>query len=194
MEAVDAEAFLAWAADVGVACDPRYPNARDLGPVPPTENSRFWGLPEHPGEWPGLITATLAAIDPWAAGYLWPRWGRWPGWRPNERGTWAVILRGAGVPAGGPGAQRCRRGEEDEVVAVMFAALAFGGCVEDDVYFVPDHGRQVVMADSDGAVHVRCATEDRVAAVMRSMAGAGYRLPKSIPDGTFKTPIWMQSG
>src|SRR3954471_15887045 len=177
MDTVDAGTCLGWAAGVGVGFDPRYPNARDLRPVHPTERSRFWGLPDHPGEWPGLLADALAANDPWATGYLWPRWGRWPGWRPNERGTWGVILRGAGVPAGAPGALRCRRSEEDEVVAVMFAALAFGGCVEDDVYFVPDHGHQVVMADHDGAVHVRCTRRDRVLALVRSMAEAGHALP-----------------
>ena len=36
---------------------------------------------------------------------------------------------------------------------MLFAYLAFGWCVDDDLFFVPDHGRQLLHADHhDGAL------------------------------------------
>ena len=55
-----------------------------------------------------------------------------------------VMLRGAGIPDGWRGAVRFERDEENVLLAVLFAYLAFGWCVDDDLFLVPDHGRQLL--------------------------------------------------
>jgi hypothetical protein len=105
-----------------------------------------------------------------------------------------VLLRGAGIPAGWSGAVRFDRDEEDALLAVLYAYLAFGWCADDDLYFVPDHGRQLLQTDHHDVIHVQCTSEERVQQLVVDMAEAGYKLPSAPPDWTFKRPTWMSSG
>ena len=147
MEAVSGEEFMRWAADRGIGLDPRYPGSGWLGFLPPVDHHRFWVVPAAPTTWPNFLASLLDGLDEWGTGLLWPRSGSWP---PFEESQWPaegvrdVILRGAGIPSGWPGAVRWRREEENELVAVLFASLAFGWSVDDDLFFVPDHARQIV--------------------------------------------------
>ncbi len=193
-EAAASDAFLAWAAGVGVGFDPRYPDARCLGLLPPRDSARFWALPGDPGTWPHFAASVLGGLDRWEAGYLWPRPGRWPAAADSQSASERVrdvVLRGAGVPDGWAGAVRFGRSERPAVLAAVFAYLAFGWCSGDDLYFVPDHGRQVVQTDHHDVIHVECGDEGRVAELVGHMAAAGYPLPTEPPDETFKWPGWM---
>jgi hypothetical protein len=80
------------------------------------------------------------------------------------------------------------------VVAALFASLALGGDSCSDLYFVPDHGRQIVWAGHHDAIHVECADEARILELERHMDGAGFALPTEPPDATFKWPAWMPQG
>ena len=136
----------------------------------------------------------LDSLDPLAAGYLWPRSGRWPATAEcltrNER-VRQVTLRGAGVPDGWAGAIRSDCDEADVAVAVLCAFLTYGWHSPDDVWFVPDHGRQVVQTDHHDVIHAECRDEGRVSALVERMEQAGYPLPSEPPDATFKWPAWM---
>ncbi len=193
-EAVPADAFLAWAAEAGIGFDPRYAGANSLGLLPGGESSRFWELPGHPYSAPYLVRAVLDGLDRWDFGYLWPREGRWPAAGatplPSEQ-VRDVVLRGAGMPDGWAGAARVSRSEQLAVVAALFAALALGGDATSDLYFVPDHGRQVVQAGHHDVIHVECADEARVLAFVAHMQAAGFPLPTEPPDATFRWPHWM---
>lgn len=193
-EAVAGEAFLSWAAGVDIGFDPRYPDARCLGLLPPRESARFWELPGDVGNWPHFAGTILEGLDRWEAGYLWPRSGRWPAAadsRSHNERVRDFILLGAGVPDGWDGAVLFTRGEGAAVVAVLFAYLAFGCCSDEDLYFVPDHGRQVVQTDHHDVVHVECLEEARVLELVGRMEVAGYSLPTELPDETFRRPHWM---
>jgi hypothetical protein len=104
------------------------------------------------------------------------------------------VLRGAGVPDGWAGPVRYRREEEEAVIAVLFAYLAFGWCGDDDLFFIPDHGRQLLQTDHHDVIHVECATEERAQELVAHMANEAYPLPTESPDCTFKRPAWMGRG
>jgi hypothetical protein len=197
METVPAEEFLRWAVGAGIDFDPRYPDSRCLSLVPPRDHARFWALPGDPARWPHFVASLLGGLDKWATGLLWPRSGGWPhssrSQSYNER-VLDVVLRGAGVPDGRAGAIRFDRDEEGPLLAVVFAHLAFGWCVEDDLFFVPDHGRQLLQTDHHDVIHAECASAARARKLVRHMADAGYELPTEPPDWTFKRPAWMGSG
>jgi hypothetical protein len=192
VEAIPVAQFLAWATDLNIGPHPDYPAHLTL--LPPTDHARFWVLPGDPAAWPHFVSALLGGLDPWAASYLWPRSGQWPATAEcltrNER-VRQVTLRGAGVPDGWAGAIRCDRTEADTAVAVLCAFLTYGWHSPDDVWFVPDHGRQVVQTDHHDVVHAECRDEGRVLALVDHMARAGYTLPSEPPDATFKWPTWM---
>ena len=147
------------------------PMATCLGLLPPRESTRFWVLPADPHAWPHFAGTVLKGLDRWETGYLWPRPGRWPlaaNSRSYNEQVRDVVLRGAGIPDGWAGVVRFARDERSAVFAVMFAYLAFGWCLGDDLYFVPDHGHQVVQTDHHDVIHVECA---------RRGPGAGVRRP-----------------
>lgn len=77
------------------------------------------------------------------------------------------------------------------IIAVLYAFLAFGWCVDDDLFFVPDHGQQLLQTDHHDVIHVEWASEERVQRLVAHMADAGYELPRDVPDWTFKCPEWM---
>jgi hypothetical protein len=189
-EAISRDDFLAWAAAAGIGFDPRYPGTDCLCLLPPREWSRFWVLSDHPYSIPHLVEAVLGGLDRWAAGYLWPRIGRWPTWAdpgfPNER-VRDVVWRGLGMPDAWVGAARV----DHDACPNVVAALALGGDSCSDFYFVPDHGRQIVWAGHHDAIHVTCPDEARILELVRHMEGAGYTLPTEPPDATFKWPAWM---
>jgi hypothetical protein len=194
MEAVRGEEFLQWASEVAIGFDPE---SGCLHLLPLRKHARFWVLPSDPATWPHFVVSLLDALDEWASGFLWPRYGRWPvsaRSQSYDQVVRDVLLRGAGIPGGWEGAVRFTREEDDALVAVLYAALAFGCCVYDDLFFVPDHGRQLLQTDHHDVIHVRCSSEDRVQRLVAEMAKAGYQLPREPPDGTFKIPAWMDSG
>jgi hypothetical protein len=194
MEGVRGEEFLRWAAGVGIGFDPRYPDSRRLCLLPTREHARFWGLPADPAAWPHFVASLLDGLDEWASGFLWPRSGTWPESRQSQQyneGVRDVVLRGAGVPDGWAGAVRIERDEEEALLAVLFVYMAFGWCVDDDLFFIPNHGRQLLQTDHHDVIHAVCASEGRVLKLVGDMAKACYELPTEPPDWTFKRPAWM---
>jgi hypothetical protein len=192
--AISADEFLAWAAAAGIGFDPRYPGTDCLRLLPRRESSRYWMIPDHPYSIPHLLESVLGGMDRWKLGYLWPRGGRWPSGAdpglPSER-VRDVVWQALGMPARWAGAARVGRDEQPFVVAALFASLALGGDSTSDLYFVPDHGRQIVWAGHHDVIHVECTDEVRMLEVVRHMEKAGYTLPAEPPDATFRWPSWM---
>jgi hypothetical protein len=196
MEAVSRETFFAWAFKLDIGLDPHYPDSGCLSIVPPRSHARFWVFPGDPAEGFHFAATLLAGLDEWESAHLWPRSGCWPESRkpwPHNEAIRNVVLRGAGVPGGWPGAVRLLHSEEDELLAVLFVYLAFGWCVDDDLFLIPDHGQQLLQTDHHGVIHVECTSEERVLTMVEYMADAGYDLPTEVPDPTFRRPAWMTS-
>ena len=61
----------------------------------------------------------------------------------------------------------------------------------DDLFFIPDHGRQLLQTDHHDVIHVRCADEARVLELVKHMEQEGYALPTEPPDATFIWQAWM---
>jgi hypothetical protein len=194
MRAVSEGEFRQWESAHDIGVDPRYPDSCCLSLLPPTEHARFWVVPADPATWPHFLAALLGGLDGWETGLLWPRSGRWPRAEQSQshnEGVRDVIHRGAGIPDGWDGAGLFERHEEGALVAVLFAAMAFGWCSDDDLFFAPDHARQLLQTDHHDVVHAQCRSEDHVLELAAHMAAEGYPLPTEPPDWTFKRPAWM---
>jgi hypothetical protein len=81
------------------------------------------------------------------------------------------------MPDGWAGAARVGPDGWPAIVAALFASLALGGDSCSDLYFVPDHGRQIVWAGHHDEIHIECADENRLLEFVRYMDGVGYALP-----------------
>jgi hypothetical protein len=193
MELVPAVEFWKWAAGAAVGVDPRYPDSGCLSLLPPSAHARFWVVPGDPATWPHFIASLLGGLDEWETGLLWPRSGSWPKSDQSQsynQGVRDVLLRGAGIGDGWSGAVRFGR-DEDALLAVLFAFVAFGWCVDDDLFFLPDNGQALLQTDHHDVIHVECRSEQRVLELVAHMAEEGYELPTELPDWTFKRPTWM---
>ena len=193
MQKVSDTDFLSWAATHGIVPDTRYHEPRSLVYVPegPT---RFWEFPDLPAAWPAFVDRVLTGMEPWSACYVWPRGGRWPravALKGPDDAVREAVLRAAGIPLDFTGAARFEAGERDLVLTLLFVYMAFGGCVLDDLFVVPDHGRQFLMTSHHEVIHVHTADGCPIEGLIGHMAGAGFRLPTELPDETFKRPKWM---
>ena len=194
METIPTDRFVEWCAARHIQPDDRYSPPECLVYVPPCRHHRFWPVPERAAEIPFFASHLLAGFDPWAECFAWPRGGVWPDWGSSERiaqSVQDVILRGAGVPPDLHGAVRFTRDELPKLVTVIFAKLAFGWSVIDDLFVVPDHGRQFLQTDHHDVVHVEFSDSKYIAPFIKHMADEDYALPTELPDATFKKPDWM---
>lgn len=192
MHLVAAQDFFQRVRSLGIDFDSRYPESGCLRVTSGGDHARFWEFPADPAAWPHFIASLLNGLDGWASGFLWPRSGAWPhGGQQEDERVRTVILRAAGISPGWAGAVQFGRDEEDFILAVVVAFMMFGWCVNDDLFFIPDHGRQLLQTDHHAVVHGQCTSEDRVQQLAVHMAEAGYELPIELPDETFCRPYWM---
>jgi hypothetical protein len=194
MQAISNEKFLSWASSREIVADMRYSPPQCLTYLPNRPHHRFWIVPERAAALPFFVEHLLAGMDPWSECYLWPRGGRWLQSNATDRMTDRVrdnILTSAGVPLGFEGAVRYSDAETHKLVTAIFAQLVFGWSVVDDLFVVPDHGRQFLQTDHHDVVHVCFADEKQIEPFIAHMAGEKYLLPDEPPDATFKKPDWM---
>lgn len=192
MQPVSAEAFHTWAAGSGVGRHAVYP--ADLCFPSGTEHARFWVLPGDQHTWPHFIAAFLGGLDPWNWGCLWPRAGRWPvPHEPPQRNERVrrVLLPDLVPLAGQSLALRFEASELDQLTACLFGFLAFAAQGADDLYFIPEHGQQIIQTDHHEVVHVACREEPRIGQLVSHMSRQGYDLPTEPPDWTFRWPTWL---
>jgi hypothetical protein len=194
MEAIPNCEFSTWHRNNGIEFDARFPDARSLVYESGREFSRFWTAPDDPGTWPTFIATLLTALDSWSIGFLWPRSGHWPlsiHSTSDNAGVRDTVIRGAGIPDGYPGAIGFPRREGNAIVSVMFASLALACDSDDDLFFLPNHGRQFLHVSHHCIIHLHCSNEQRLMGIVLDMAEAGYPLPTDVPDPTLKRPSWM---
>ncbi|MFT3878919.1 MAG: hypothetical protein QM703_04575 [Gemmatales bacterium] len=196
MQTVTGQEFWQHASKIGISIDQDYSDSFELAINPSHGHSRFWTLPTNIGVWPHFAVSVLSCIDKWDSGYLWPRFGKYPVSELSSSHNDSVrdfILRGAGVPSGWPGALRFNTEEKYALITVMFAFMSFSWSGNDDLYFVPDHGQQLVQLNHHKVIHVECTSEDRMILLVSQMLEAGYKLPTNPPDWTFIRPAWMNN-
>jgi len=131
----------------------------------------------------------------WQSCYTWRHMGSWPQSVVAERVNDVVerrILEGLGVPLGTNAVVEFPRSEYDTLVTLLFSTTIFGWSVGEDLYVVPDHGRQLLKTDHHGVIHVSFRTEESLNECVEEMARRGFPLPKEVPDPTFKQPEWMK--
>jgi hypothetical protein len=119
--------------------------------------------------WPNYLARFLHGLDTWMTIVLWPRNGHWPTPEQSEPRDFGeivrcVILRGAGLPSGWAGAIRFSKEEEPIVLAALFSFLVFGWCENDDVYVIPDHGRQMLLVSHHDEVQVIVPNKEQLIA------------------------------
>ena len=195
MELISPDEFLEWSRRRSIEPDKRYAPPQCLVYVLKARHHRFWEVPERPAAIPYFVSHLLVGLGRWSHCHVWPRGGVWPQAegtdRPDDR-VRDVMLRGVGIPGGFEGAVRYGEDELDRLITVVFAQLLFGWSVPDDLFVIPDHGRQFLQTDHHGVVHVNFAEQAFIELFVKHMADQDYSLPTDLPDATFRRPKWMK--
>ena len=178
MTAMPTDEFLAWSAQQGIERSGDCLAYR-------TRFERFWSTDLRAGETPFFASHVLDGLDPWSLCYVWPRGGIWPDrpWedRPADQ-VRRLLLQSIGIPKGFGGALAFTPEERAAVLGIMSAEIMFGGNVDDDLFLVPDHGRQLLYLEHHDLIHVSFSEKDRMMAFENHMLAEGY---EKQPDDYF---------
>lgn len=195
MKRIEEKKFMKMIKQIGVTVDSRYPKSAELAFEEESGISRFRKIPEEPRRIPYFVDTILAALDPWESMYVWKHMGSWfrsiKGEKLNDD-VQAVIYQGIGITENNADILKFTRNELAELVTLTFNQLVFGWHVGDDLYIIPDHGRQIIKTDHHDVVHVSFRGQSTMERFINAMAAKGFELPGDIPDGTFKRPDWMK--
>jgi hypothetical protein len=115
-----------------------------------------WEYPGGAHGTPGFILNALDAIESWTEIYAYRRSDTWHCTDENEpEGQMcSFIFRAVGVPAVDSAVFVFSKSDIDALATLVLATLCFGWCVYDDLFLVPDHGRQILYFDHHDVVHV----------------------------------------
>jgi len=198
VEFINEQRFLQWAAQRGIELDIRYEPPQCLVFTSGRASARFWCTPEKPSAIPFFIASILKAMDPWEEARVWKRVPSW--WFGLDEDSHeaehvlANIVRAIGIPEEFRGAIAFAQSEFYALTTLLFAQMCLGWSVNDDVFVVPNHARQIFHVEHHDIVHVSCSDEARIERFVADLAQEGFRLPDRPPDETFKVPNWMSKG
>ena len=195
MKSTSEAEFLQWASTKAIRLDPRYPRSAVLH-FESGSDARFWEVPSRPERRPSFLALLIDLMGDWRTCYVWRHLGKWPdpngidARRINDR-VECCILRGLGLPLGTSAVVQFERSERDALITLLFSTTVFGWSVREDLYVVPDHGRQILRTDHHGVVHVSFPARGDIEHWVSTMSEKGFDLPRELPYATFKRPSWM---
>ena len=102
------------------------------------------------------------------------------------------LFEAAGIELGAHGAIEYQPGERPSIIALLANQLHYGWSTGDDVFLVPDHGRQFIQTDHHNALHMSFSDPSQLLPFMNHMENKGFYVPSELPDETFKKPKWIQ--
>jgi hypothetical protein len=101
------------------------------------------------------------------------------------------VLSAVGIPDRFVGAVRLDEGETAQILTLGFVYSAFGSCVSDDLFIIPDHGGPILYTSHHEVIHANFGEHAQIKSFVDCMAAAGFLLPTEPPDETFRWPSWM---
>lgn len=187
MRVLGNQEFLAWLRPAGIGIDPRYAadwprNIKFRG----VDLPRYWITPTHAAEVEPFIVSILDAAAPWSHCYLWPKAGGWLADLAEDSPLCRELLRAHPAIGNADGAVEFGEGESDLLVSLMFCACAFGWSWPNDLFIVTDRRDVILMIDHHQVIWAMFNEALRREAFVASMSEAGFELPTSPPDPTFR--------
>ena len=102
------------------------------------------------------------------------------------------LFEAAGVKLGTHGAMEYTPEERPGMIALIANQLHYGCSTADDIFLIPDHGRQFIRTDHHNVLHMSFSDPGQLLPFINHMEARGYPLPTEVPDETFNKPEWMQ--
>jgi hypothetical protein len=185
--------FLGWAKQRGIGVNSRYSDPAQscfwLHILSGGGERRFWAFPFEARELLVFVTSILKALDPWESCRVLKRVGSWSYAEDGEGQD--LVLESIGIPEGFGGSVEFLASEGATLLLLLVTQLAFASNPGDDLWVVPDHGRQVIFTDHDGAVHLLFAAPEHMGSFVEAMRENGFPLPDEPPNESLRWPNWM---
>lgn len=195
MKRIKEKQFIGNIENMGITVDPNYPDSVVLSFIDKVDFDRFWCIPKEARKIPFFIESILDTIDDWTSVFIWKNMGSWNTKIAKERlndDIQSIIYRGIGIQDGSCDIYEIKYNEIVEVVALIFNQLIFGWCVSDDLYIIPNHGKQIIKTSHHDVVHVYFKNQSKMDSFIATMEENGFKLPVEIPDSTFSRPSWIK--
>lgn len=161
----------------GIKVDSRYPESAGLHFENDPDIRRFWGIPIEARGIPFFLQTILGQLDPWEFVFVWKHMGSWKlkieGERLNDD-IQTVIYRGIGLQDDNADILGFNKKELPELIALIFIQLVFGWHVGDDLYIIPDHGKQMIKTSHHDVVHVSFREEETLRVFVNKMVEKGF--------------------
>jgi hypothetical protein len=180
MNLIPDASFRAWAAEVGLLADPRYPGSEQLVFAGSLDAREVWLPPAAPSELPNFLTAAIRLASP-AGPYRLRLRGGGPFYgdpdSPREQ-IMARILRSLGVPSGANGALEFSDQEWDSLLMLASTFYVFGYRVQTDLEVVTPERTASLLFSHHGELDIHFAS-----LVMLGEFAAGMRRNGYVPAG-----------
>ena len=162
MRSIPTSEFLIWAAQRGIGPDTRYAEPRTLEFLDGRCKGGRWEYPSSPFEAPVFVLDALDAIEPWHEMWAYRRFDTWRCTDEDEPAgrLCTFIFHALGIEPTDSITLIFSKSELDALATLALATICFGWCVYDDLFLVPNHGRQILYFDHDEMLHVRCRERD----------------------------------
>lgn len=193
MKNVRSKQFMEWATGLMIGPDERHEEPRCLVYHPHRQFDRFWEIPESFQELAWFAAHVIDGLDPWSYCRAWPRGGYWPS--SEESGNDKEregLLEAAGIEPDKHCALEYLPEERPRMIALVVLQLHYAQNMNDDVFLLPDHGRQFIHCDHHNVLHMRFADPGQLLPFITHMEANGYFLPEEVPDDLFARPSWME--
>jgi hypothetical protein len=176
MNLIPEATFRAWAAEVGLVADSRYPGSEQLVFAGSLDAREVWLPAAEPSGLPNFLTAAIRLASP--TGPYRPRLrGGGPFYgnpdSPREQ-IIARILRSLEVPPGANGALEFTDQEWDSLLMLASTFYVFGYRVQTDLEIVTPERTSSLLLSHHGELDINFASGVRLAEFVDGMRGKGY--------------------
>jgi hypothetical protein len=180
MNLIPEATFRAWAAEVGLVADPRYPGSEQLVFGGSLDAREVWLPPTEPSGLPNFLTAAIRLASPTGPYRLRLRGGGTFYGDPDSprEQIMARILRSLEVPSGATGAIEFTDQEWDSLLMLASTFYVFGYRVQTDLEIVTLERTASLLFSHHGELDIHFASQ-----VMRDEFEAGMRRKGYVPAG-----------
>lgn len=148
MKELSESEFFQWAKTFHMDLDERHPPPQCLVYADKNHLWAYWDIPREPHQMIGFFESLLSEMESWQYGRILPRNRDCAYWPLSQESLYKqvhqTLLHSLSLREGYRGPLEFSRSEIAELVAFLYLRVTLGESRDHDLFFVPDHGKQLM--------------------------------------------------